>query len=117
MQLTIEVLPAPFGPMIENSSPSLTPKLTSVSARTPPKRSDTPRTSKAQATHFLQEKALGALFVSFATAVAILYRPSRVGHPTKEASTPEMPTCTPTSCAITPHPVFPWPTVRVTAMA
>jgi hypothetical protein len=25
----------------------LTPKLTSVSARTPPKRSDTPRTSKA----------------------------------------------------------------------
>jgi hypothetical protein len=45
MQLTIEVLPAPFGPMIENNSPSFTPKLTSVSARTPPKRSDTPRTS------------------------------------------------------------------------
>lgn len=43
----IEVLPAPFGPIIENSSPSLTVKLTSVSARTPPKRSDTPRTSKA----------------------------------------------------------------------
>src|SRR3954471_15263796 len=47
MQLTIEVLPAPFGPMMEYSSPSLTPKDTSVSARTPPKRSDTPRTSKA----------------------------------------------------------------------
>src|ERR1019366_6861329 len=51
MQLTIEVLPAPLGPMIENSSPSFTPKLTSVSARTPPKRSDTPRTSKALSTH------------------------------------------------------------------
>src|SRR5579862_6362549 len=45
MQLTIEVLPAPLGPMIENSSPGLTAKLTSVSARTPPKRSETPRTS------------------------------------------------------------------------
>src|ERR1700685_79934 len=45
MQLTIEVLPAPLGPMIENNSPDLTPKLTSVSARTPPKRSETPRTS------------------------------------------------------------------------
>src|ERR1700686_724498 len=53
MQLTIEVLPAPLGPMIENSSPSFTPKLTSVSARTPPKRSDTPRTSKACSTHSL----------------------------------------------------------------
>src|ERR1700687_2214062 len=50
MQLTIDVLPAPLGPMIENSSPSFTPKLTSVSARTPPKRSDTPRTSKACST-------------------------------------------------------------------
>src|SRR5215218_7160952 len=36
MQLTIEVLPAPFGPMIENSSPSRIAKLTSVSALTPP---------------------------------------------------------------------------------
>src|SRR5579862_7872704 len=45
MQLTIEVLPAPLGPMIENNSPDLTPKLTSVSARTPPKRKETPRTS------------------------------------------------------------------------
>src|ERR1700687_410701 len=53
MQLTIEVLPAPLGPMIENSSPSFTAKLTSVSARTPPKRSDTPRTSKACSTHSL----------------------------------------------------------------
>src|ERR1700687_811642 len=51
MQLTIEVLPAPLGPMSENSSPSFTPKLTSVSARTPPKRSDTPRTSKPYSTH------------------------------------------------------------------
>src|ERR1700676_844497 len=53
MQLTIEGLPAPLGPMIENSSPSFTAKLTSVSARTPPKRSDTPRTSKACSTHSL----------------------------------------------------------------
>src|SRR3984957_17217125 len=56
MQLTIEVLPAPLGPMIENNSPSLTPKLTSVSARTPPKRSDTPRTSKACSTHSLRRR-------------------------------------------------------------
>src|SRR6476646_2757850 len=54
MQLTIEVLPAPLGPMIENSSPSFTPKLISVSARTPPKRSDTSRTSKACSTHSLR---------------------------------------------------------------
>jgi hypothetical protein len=31
--------------MIENNSPSFTPNETSVSARTPPKRSETPRTS------------------------------------------------------------------------
>src|SRR4051812_27395596 len=55
MQLTIDVLPAPFGPMMENSSPSLTPKETSVSARTPPKRSDTPRTSKACSTRSLRQ--------------------------------------------------------------
>src|ERR1700737_1922450 len=54
MQLTIEVLPAPLGPMIENNSPSFTPKLTSASARTPPKRNDTPRTSKACSTHSLR---------------------------------------------------------------
>src|SRR5882724_10186114 len=42
--------------MIENSSPALTPKLTSVSARTPPKRSDTPRTSKAYSTHSLRNE-------------------------------------------------------------
>src|SRR5882757_6913307 len=56
MQLTIEVLPAPLGPMIENSSPSSTAKLTSVSARTPPKRSDTPRTSKACSKHSLRQR-------------------------------------------------------------
>src|SRR5712691_6936147 len=58
MQLTIEVLPAPLGPIIEKSSPSFTPKLTSVSARTPPKRSDTPRTSKACSTHSLRCRIL-----------------------------------------------------------
>src|SRR6185312_13487561 len=51
MQLTIEVLPAPLGPMIENSSPSRTEKLTSVSARTPPKRSEIPRTSNVVFNH------------------------------------------------------------------
>src|SRR5882757_5655519 len=60
MQLTIEVLPAPLGPIIENSSPSFTPKLTSVSARTPPKRSDTPRTSKACSTYPLRQDVHGA---------------------------------------------------------
>src|SRR5471030_3045355 len=58
MQLTIEVLPAPLGPIIENSSPWFTPKLTSVSARTPPKRRDTPRTSKACSTHSLRKAYL-----------------------------------------------------------
>src|SRR4051812_1777201 len=38
MQLTMEVLPAPFGPMMEKTSPRLTSNETSVSARTPPKR-------------------------------------------------------------------------------
>src|SRR5436309_2730700 len=63
MQLTIEVLPAPFGPMMENNSPSLTPKETSVSARTPPKRSDTPRTSKACSTQSLHSRRCGALCI------------------------------------------------------
>src|SRR3954471_19332491 len=35
MQFTLEVLPAPFGPMIENSSPAQTAKLTSLKAFTP----------------------------------------------------------------------------------
>src|SRR5258707_8872162 len=61
MQFTIEVLPAPFGPMMENNSPSFTPKETSVSARTPPKRSDTPRTSKACSTQSLRSRRYRAL--------------------------------------------------------
>src|ERR1700679_2846799 len=76
MQLTIEVLPAPLGPMIENSSPDLTPKLTSVSARTPPKRNDTPRTSNVWSnrpsriavsvrTASGAFRALGRLFLNF----------------------------------------------------
>src|SRR5260221_10371763 len=85
MQLTIEVLPAPLGPMIENNSPSLTPKLTSVSARTPPKRSDTPRTSNVLATHFLQIRRLGsALDLSF----AILHRQHPPSHPTNDVGCP-----------------------------
>jgi hypothetical protein len=41
MQFNIDVLPAPFGPIIENNSPFCTEKLTSLNARTPPKTSDT----------------------------------------------------------------------------
>jgi hypothetical protein len=42
--------------MIENSSPSRMVKLTSVSARTPPNRNDTPRTSNVVSTKTLPEK-------------------------------------------------------------
>jgi len=47
MQLSSEVLPAPFGPMIENSSPLSTVKPTSLSARRPPKRNEISRTSRS----------------------------------------------------------------------
>src|SRR4029450_1625101 len=46
MQLSIEVLPAPFGPMMEKTWPFSTRKLTSLNARTPPKRIDTSDTSR-----------------------------------------------------------------------
>src|ERR1700692_751282 len=84
MQFMIEVLPAPCGPMIENNSPSFTPKLTSVSARTPPKRSDTPRTSKACSTQTLPEGALRALglpcfTLSGTSTVALVTPPANPG--------------------------------------
>ena len=41
MRLKTVVLPAPFGPISVNTSPRRTSKLTSSTARTPPKR--TPR--------------------------------------------------------------------------
>src|SRR5580704_967811 len=83
MQLTIEVLPAPLGPMIENSSPSRMVKLTSVSARTPPKRNDTPRTSNVVSTKTLPEKRRwGALAVVVAIVLPILARPNRQDHAT-----------------------------------
>ena len=47
MQFMIDVLPAPFGPMIENSSPCRTAKLTAASTSTPPRRKETPCTSSA----------------------------------------------------------------------
>src|SRR5438876_9433253 len=51
MTLSIEVLPAPFGPMMARTSPFLMSKETSRIARTPPNDSDTPsiesRTSPA----------------------------------------------------------------------
>src|ERR1700760_969104 len=40
--LRSEVLPAPFGPMTEISSPERTESVTASTARTPPKRFDTP---------------------------------------------------------------------------
>ena len=46
MVLKIEVLPAPFGPMIENSSPGFTWKATSLMAVTPPNRSVMSSTSR-----------------------------------------------------------------------
>src|SRR5689334_1810914 len=86
MQLTIEVLPAPLGPMMENSSPSFTAKETSVSARTPPKRSDTPRTSNVFDTHSLRIWRLrGALYLRSAVATMTLHRGPKRGHPTMEA--------------------------------
>src|SRR5712672_374930 len=69
MQLTIEVLPAPLGPIMENSSPALTPKLTSVSALTPPKRSETPRTSKAYSTHSLRNAYSATVVTCFAIGI------------------------------------------------
>src|SRR5262245_43462359 len=46
MQLSIEVLPAPLGPMMEKTWPCSTWKLTSLNARTPPKPIDTSDTSR-----------------------------------------------------------------------
>jgi hypothetical protein len=45
MTLSIEVLPAPFGPMIARISPLRMSKEISVIAFTPPKASETLRTS------------------------------------------------------------------------
>src|ERR1700687_1945204 len=49
MTLSIELLPAPLGPMMARISCSRTSKLTSVSACTPPKASDTPSTARITA--------------------------------------------------------------------
>src|ERR1700759_3036293 len=87
MQLTIEVLPAPFGPMMENSSPSRMVKLTSVSARTPPNRNDTPRTSNAVSTKSLPERRRCLLFLFCGRdRHPILARPNRQDHATIDVS-------------------------------
>src|SRR5579862_7655896 len=81
MQLTMEVLPAPLGPMMENSSPSRTPKLTSVSARTPPNRRDTPRASRISSTKIPPGSgALKALFIQHRSLEPILYRFAAAGR-------------------------------------
>src|SRR3974390_1124299 len=101
MQLMIEVLPAPLGPMIENSSPSLTPKLTSVSARTPPKRSDTPRTSKVWANLIPPRYgAWRALYPSFAVTARDLIA-AVTGRPFYQGCF--VPRLTPD---VTPHPLL-----------
>src|SRR6187455_2452080 len=99
MQLTIEVLPAPFGPMMENSSPSFTPKETSVSARTPPKRNDTSRTSNVFDTQSLRMRRLYRRSLSLVViAASTLHRWPKAGHPTIDVDQ-----CRP-SCVVTPHP-------------
>src|SRR5487761_1204976 len=45
MMFKSEVLPAPFGPMIEMSSPPRTDRLTPATARTPPKCLETSETT------------------------------------------------------------------------
>src|ERR1700674_2238298 len=47
MTLSIEVLPAPFGPMMAQISPLRISKETSTSARTPPNASDTRSTESS----------------------------------------------------------------------
>jgi hypothetical protein len=47
MQFSIEVLPAPFGPMMARISPLRMSKDTSVRAFTPPKRKETPSTERS----------------------------------------------------------------------
>src|SRR4051794_3570355 len=42
IRLKMVVLPAPFGPMIENTSPFCTSKLTESTARIPPNRMEMP---------------------------------------------------------------------------
>src|SRR5882672_3006903 len=91
MQLTIEVLPAPFGPMMENSSPSLTAKLTSVSARTPPKRNETPRTSNVWSNHPSRIRRLSRSLSGVHDLGAILYRQCQVSHAAKGVLPPWIP--------------------------
>jgi hypothetical protein len=65
----------------------LTVKLTSLSARTPPNRNDTPRASNVVSTKPSRKTGAVALCVFFvAIAVTILYRPRNRGHATIHVS-------------------------------
>src|SRR4051794_35794881 len=90
MQLTIEVLPAPFGPMMENNSPSLTLKETSVSARTPPNRSDTPRTSRALFTHPPSLALVRAIYPGFSAHPIRLTAGGPEGAPALPLTSPRL---------------------------
>src|SRR5690348_11418343 len=59
MQLNAVVLPAPFGPISPTISHSLTERESSRSACSPPKRTDTPDTSRTGGMISLPEPAAG----------------------------------------------------------
>ena len=61
MMLRSEVLPAPFGPMIEVSPPRRTSSEMSSTARTPPKCLDTPETASSGSLSFTAELLLKVL--------------------------------------------------------
>src|SRR6266581_6048750 len=62
MTLSIEVLPAPFGPMMARISPLRISKETSTSARTPPNASDT-RSTESSTSPAATSRAEGALML------------------------------------------------------
>ncbi len=64
MQFTIEVLPAPVGPMFEKQLALVDGESsTSVSARTPPNRQRNPLHLQCGGHSILPDSALGALFI------------------------------------------------------
>src|SRR5258708_1356092 len=62
MTLSIEVLPAPFGPMMARISPLRISKETSTSARTPPNANDT-RSTESSPSPAATSRAEGALML------------------------------------------------------
>src|ERR1044071_970210 len=81
MQFSIEVLPAPFGPMIENNSPLATAKLTPLSALKPPKRKCTSSTRS-------NVVAAAAAMISPLPPCPVLPRGTRLYHARPRACQP-----------------------------